>query len=72
VQVLTIKPGFVDTPMTAAFPKGPLWATPEKVAVDIEKAIEKKRDVLYTPGFWWLIMSVITAVPETIFKKLSL
>lgn len=72
VQVLTIKPGFVDTPMTAAFPKGPLWATPEKVAVDIEKAIEKNRDVLYTPGFWWLIMSVITAVPETIFKKLSL
>lgn len=72
VQVLTIKPGFVDTPMTVAFPKGPLWATPEKVAGDIEKAIEKKRDVLYTPGFWWLIMSVITAVPERIFKKLSL
>jgi len=29
VAVITIKPGFVDTPMTAAFPKGPLWAKPQ-------------------------------------------
>jgi short-subunit dehydrogenase len=72
VQVLTIKPGFVDTPMTAAFPKGPLWATPEKVALDIDKAIEKNKDVLYTPGFWILIMLIIKSVPETIFKRLSL
>jgi decaprenylphospho-beta-D-erythro-pentofuranosid-2-ulose 2-reductase len=72
VQVLTIKPGFVDTPMTAAFPKGPLWATPEKVAQDIDKAIEKKKDVLYTPGFWMLIMQIIKSVPEKIFKRLSL
>lgn len=72
VQVLTIKPGFVDTPMTASFPKGPLWASPEKVALDIDKAIEKKKDVLYTPGFWMLIMFVIRSVPETLFKRLSL
>lgn len=72
VQVLTIKPGFVDTPMTAAFPKGPLWATPEKVALDIDKALEKKKDVLYTPGFWWLIMAVIKKIPEALFKRLSL
>ena len=72
VQVLTIKPGFVDTPMTASFPKGPLWATPEKVALDIDKAIEKKKDVLYTPGFWMLIMQIIKSVPEKIFKRLSL
>lgn len=72
VQVLTIKPGFVDTPMTAAFPKGPLWATPEKVALDIEKALEKKKDVLYTPGFWMLIMLIIKSIPEVLFKRLSL
>lgn len=72
VQVLTIKPGFVDTPMTASFPKGPLWATPDKVAEDIEKAIDKRRDVLYTPGFWRLIMMIIKSVPEAIFKRLSL
>jgi decaprenylphospho-beta-D-erythro-pentofuranosid-2-ulose 2-reductase len=72
VQVLTIKPGFVDTPMTAAFPKGPLWATPEQVAHAIVKAMDARRDVLYTPFFWWGIMTIIRAIPESIFKKLSL
>lgn len=72
VHVLNIKPGFVDTPMTASFNKGPLWATPEKVAKDISKAIEKKRNTLYTPWFWWIIMSIIKAIPEHIFKRLSL
>lgn len=72
VQVLTIKPGFIDTPMTAAFAKGPLWATADKVATDIDKALLKKRNVVYSPGFWLLIMFVIRAIPEALFKRLSL
>lgn len=59
VHVLTIKPGFVETPMTEglALPKL-LVATPEKVADDIVKAIDKRRDVLYTPWFWRYIMLI--------------
>lgn len=72
ISVLDIRPGFVDTPMTAEFPKGPLWASPEKVARDISKAIEKKRDVLYTPFFWRWIMLIVRHIPEVIFKKLSM
>ena len=72
VHVLTIKPGFVDTPMTASFKKGPLWATPDQVAQAIVKAMDRRRDVLYTPFFWWGIMAIIRSVPEAIFKKLSL
>lgn len=72
VQVLTIKPGFVDTPMTASFKKGALWATPEAVAADILAAIEKRRDVIYTPWFWFGIMTLIKLVPERVFKKLKL
>ena len=70
VNVLDIKPGFVDTPMTAHIKKdGPLWAQPEAVAKDIVKAIEKKKDTLYTPFFWRYIMLIIKSVPEKIFKK---
>jgi short-subunit dehydrogenase len=72
VHVLTVKPGFVDTPMTAAFPKGPLWATPEQVGGAIASAMDRKRNVLYTPFFWAGIMAIIRAVPEAVFKKLSL
>ncbi len=70
--VTTIKPGFIDTPMTKDFKKGALWATPEKVAQDIYKAASKGKDEVYTPNFWALIMLVIKNIPETIFKRLSL
>jgi decaprenylphospho-beta-D-erythro-pentofuranosid-2-ulose 2-reductase len=72
VQVLTVKPGFVDTPMTSAFAKGPLWASPEQVARGIHRAIQKRKDVVYLPGFWRLIMRVIREIPEAVFKRLSL
>lgn len=71
VHVLTIKPGFVDTPMTAAFKKGALWAAPERVATDIVRAIEQRMPVLYTPGFWRWIMAVVRAIPETLFSRLG-
>jgi decaprenylphospho-beta-D-erythro-pentofuranosid-2-ulose 2-reductase len=72
VNVLDIKPGFVDTPMTAQFAKGPLWAQPDDVAADIVKAIDKRRATLYTPWIWWAIMTIIRNIPETIFKRLKL
>ncbi len=72
VHVLTIKPGFVATPMTQglALPKA-LVATSEKVAQEICAAINKKRDSIYTPKFWFLIMLIIKNIPEKIFKKLN-
>lgn len=72
VQVLLIKPGFVDTPMTQEFKKGFLWASPDQVAKDICKAVEKKKNVLYTPWFWGWIMLIIQHIPESIFKRLKL
>ena len=70
VQVLLVKPGFVDTPMTADFPKGPLWASPQRVAEDIIRAMEKGRSVIYTPWFWRWIMLVIRHIPERLFVRL--
>ncbi len=72
VQVVTIKPGFVDTPMTAAFPKGALWAKPDAIARGIVHAIDRNADEVYLPGFWRLIMFIIRHIPERVFKKLSL
>lgn len=73
VHVLTIKPGFVDTPMTAAMDKkGPLWATADQVAGGIVRAVDRRRDVVYLPGFWRLVMALVRAVPERWFKRLKL
>lgn len=72
VQVLTVKPGFVDTPMTRTFEKGVLWASPEAIGAGIHKAIARRRDVVYLPWFWRGIMAAIRATPERIFCRLSL
>jgi len=72
VHVLTIKPGFVDTPMTAHLKKGALFASADKVAADILHGIERKKCVIYTPWFWRWIMLIIRSIPEGIFRKLKL
>jgi decaprenylphospho-beta-D-erythro-pentofuranosid-2-ulose 2-reductase len=72
VHVLTIKPGWVDTPMTAAFHKRILWASPQTIAAGIYTAIGNKKDVAYLPWFWSPIMRLIRTLPESIFKRLRL
>jgi decaprenylphospho-beta-D-erythro-pentofuranosid-2-ulose 2-reductase len=72
VSVVVIKPGFVSSPMTAAFKKGALWASPARVARDIERAMDRGVPVLYTPWFWRPIMFVVRAIPERLFRRLSL
>ncbi len=72
VRVITVKPGFVDTPMTAHLPKNLLFAQPETIASGIIQAIEKNKDVVYLPFFWRFIMLVIRSIPERFFKKLKL
>lgn len=72
INVLTIKPGFVDTPMTRAFRKGPLWAKPNIVARGIVRAIDKKKSIVYLPWFWQWIMLVIKHIPEFAFRRIKL
>ena len=74
VRIVRVKPGFVDTPMTAAIENkgGPLWATPDRVAADIERAVLKGRRVIYTPWFWWVIMMIIRHLPWFIFRRLKI
>ena len=72
VAVVTVKPGFVDTPMTADLKKNALFATPEKVAHGILRAADKRRDEVYLPFFWRPIMFIIRSIPERVFKRLKL
>lgn len=71
VHVMTIKPGFVDTPMTGNLKKGPL-TTPAPVAAKcIMKAARRRANTAYVPFFWGFIMFIIIHLPEFIFKKVK-
>lgn len=73
IRIVRVKPGFVDTPMTAGIKKGgPLWAKPDQVAADIARAVEKGRRMVYTPWFWWPIMMIIRHLPWFVFRRLKI
>jgi len=72
VSVLTIKPGFVDTPMTQGFRKTKFWVRPEVVARGIVSAIDANKDEIYLPAWWKIVMLVIKAIPNAIFKRMFL
>jgi short-subunit dehydrogenase len=69
VTVLTIKPGPTKTAMTSAMPGSEKFADVNAVAKSIVAAIDAKKDTLYVPSKWALIMFVLTHIPEKIFKK---
>jgi short-subunit dehydrogenase len=71
VRVLTLKPGLVDTPMTAGMPKSALFVSAEVVGRGIVRAVDAGREVVYLPWYWRFIMLVIRAVPERVFKRLK-
>lgn len=73
VNVLAVKPGFVDTKMTEGMnlPK-PLTATPEQLARAVFNAYRKKKATLYYLPAWRFIMFVIRNVPEFVFQKTKL
>lgn len=71
LQIVTIKPGFVKTKMTAKLEGGFLPATAEKVGSDIASFLKGNGLVLYTPWFWRWIMLIIKNIPERIFMRMN-
>lgn len=72
VNVVTVKPGFVNTPMTAHLKKGALFVGPEVIAASIVAAEQNRRAVAYSPWFWRFIMGALMHVPERLFHKLPI
>jgi len=72
VRVITVKPGFVDTPMTRGFRKGRLWAKPAAIARGIVRAMERGQGTVYLPLFWRPLMLTIRLIPERLFVRMRL
>ena len=69
VSVLEVKPGVMDTAMTAHLPLSPLMASPQKVAGDIMKAIDRRKRRIYTPWFWKIIMTGLKMLPDGVWAE---
>jgi short-subunit dehydrogenase len=72
VSVVTIKPGLVDTPMTASVPKNMFFASAKSVGAGVYRAMIGGKDEVYLPWFWRWIMLIIKIIPEPLYKRMSL
>lgn len=73
VHIMTVKPGFMDTKMTAGLPLNPkLTASPKQAADYIYKGYKNKKNEIYVLPIWIFIMLIIRNIPEFIFKKMKL
>ena len=73
LKIVTVKPGFVDSPMTAHLDRsGPLWAKPEAIAAAIDRATTTGQRIVYAPWFWRPIMTAVRFAPRSLFYKTKL
>lgn len=72
VGVVEIKPGFVDTPMTAHLRKNLLFVSPRHVGRAVYSAIVRRREIVYVPWFWRPVLTALRLLPERIFKRMRL
>lgn len=72
IQIVNVKPGMIETPMTAHMKSGALWSTPQAIAPTIMRALEKGGGVYYVPGYWRFIMWVIRLLPNAIMARLPI
>ncbi|HOK09739.1 MAG TPA: SDR family oxidoreductase [Candidatus Hydrogenedens sp.] len=73
IQILIVKPGFMDTAMTYGLnlPER-LIATPEEAGKIIFSAWRRKKQVVYVKWFWRYIMLIIQHLPRFIFYRTQL
>ena len=71
LTVVTVKPGFVHTQMTASQAAPPFAVEPEAVAPRIVRAIDRGRPVVYVPAIWRVVMAVIRLLPRSIMRRVN-
>ena len=72
IHIMTIKPGFVSTPMTAHLPQSFLFVQPGFIAKEIRRGIDQGIENMYIPSYWRLIMMIVRSLPEIIFNKINI
>ncbi|MEZ4381540.1 MAG: SDR family NAD(P)-dependent oxidoreductase [Nannocystaceae bacterium] len=71
LRVVTVKPGFVKTGMTAGLKPPPFAGEPTAVAKTVVKALDRGSPVVYAPPIWRWVMLVIRWLPRFVMRKIG-
>ncbi len=70
VSVVTVRPGFVRTRMTAGLPAAPFATGPDEVAAAVRDAVRDTPEVVWVPGTLRVVMTVLRLLPRAVFRRL--
>jgi len=71
LRVVCVKPGFVKTGMTAGLKPPPFAGEPAAVAKRVLRAMDRGRPVVYAPGAWRGIMTIIRLLPRAVMRRIG-
>jgi decaprenylphospho-beta-D-erythro-pentofuranosid-2-ulose 2-reductase len=71
-SVLLVRPGFVETKMTAGMDPMPLATTADGVADAIVDALARGREVIWVPPPLRLVMIALRHLPRSLFRRLKI
>lgn len=71
LSVLCVKPGFVRTEMTAALQPPPFAGTPDRVATQVIRAMDRGKPLVYSPPVWAWVMRVIRWLPRFVMRRIG-
>jgi len=72
ITVTVVRPGFVHTKMTEGMKAAPLAVNADKVADVVVDAVHKRKELVWAPAAWRVVMSVLRHVPRVIFRRLPI
>ena len=72
VKVVTIKPGFVDTPMLAGKQGLFMMVSADRAADLIIKAMRRGKNTAYIPARWRLMSLLLHLMPSFIFRRVQI
>jgi short-subunit dehydrogenase len=71
LATLCVKPGFVHTGMTAGLSPPPFAGEPDQVATRVLRAMDRRHALVYAPGMWRWVMTVIRLLPRAVMRRVG-
>jgi decaprenylphospho-beta-D-erythro-pentofuranosid-2-ulose 2-reductase len=70
VKVHVVRPGFVRSKMTEGLAPAPFATSPEAVARDVVRGLERDLAVIWSPAILRWVFSVLRSVPTALWRRL--
>lgn len=71
LRVVTVKPGFVKTSLTAGLKPPPFAGEADDVAARVMHALDRGSPVVYAPAAWGAVMAVIRTLPRFVMRRVG-